>query len=548
MATETRARPEGEAAEPKRRFKFPTAFTVLFFVLVLVWILTFIIKPGTYSYVSCDGGSPKPIPGTFENFKSSLSLQERLYDLWLAPVNGLYGIRTPAEPISDPGSKLLSKAEAACGKADGKQVPAEVVTPPGNTGPYNSGDLAGAVQVFFFVLAIGAFITVTIKTGALDAGIGRVTDRFRKRGLLLIVILAVIFSLGGTTYGMAEETLGFYAIILPVIIALGYDRLVGVGIIMVGAGVGTLASTVNPFATGVASDAAGVALGDGIGLRLIMYVVMVIITLLYVLWYARRVKADPARSMMPALEGDEALAAEPAGPPVPMTGRQKVVLWIFGLTFLLMIFSVIPWGDFSASLEGITLGWYFPELGALFLVGAVLIGLIGGLGEEGTVTGIISGAGDFIGAALIIAVARGVTTIMNNASITDSVLHGLESVVSGLPAGAFAVVMYLVNIPLAFLVPSSSGHATLAMPIMAPLGDFAGVSRAMVVTAYQSASGWMNLFTPTSAIVMGGLALSRVRYDRYLRFVAPLLGILLVLTCLFMLLGVAVPALGGPVK
>jgi uncharacterized ion transporter superfamily protein YfcC len=548
MATETQAPPEGEAAEPKRRFRFPTAFTVLFFVLVLVWILTFIIKPGTYSYVSCDGGPPKPIPGTFENFDQNLSIQERLYDLWLAPVNGLYGIRTPAEVVANPGSKLLTKAEAACGKADGKQVPAEVVTPPGNTGPYNSGDLAGAVQVFFFVLAIGAFITVTIKTGALDAGIGRITNRFRKRGLLLIVILAVIFSLGGTTYGMAEETLGFYAIILPVIIALGYDRLVGVGIIMVGAGVGTLASTVNPFATGVASDAAGVALGDGIGLRLVMYVVMVIITLLYVLWYARRVKGDPAKSMAPAIEGDEALAAEPAGPPVPMTGRQKTVLWIFGLTFLLMIFSVIPWGDFSASLEGITLGWYFPELAALFLVGAVLVGLVGGLGEEGTVTGIIAGAGDFIGAALIIAVARGVTTIMNNASVTDSVLHGLESVVSGLPAGAFAVVMYLVNIPLAFLVPSSSGHATLAMPIMAPLGDFAGVSRAMVVTAYQSASGWMNLFTPTSAIVMGGLALSRVRYDRYLRFLAPLLGILLILTCLFMLLGVAVPALGGPVK
>ena len=273
----------------------------------------------------------------------------------------------------------------------GKQVPAEIVTAPGDTGPYNSGDLAGAVQVFFFVLAIGAFITVTIKTGALDAGIGRVTGRFRQRGLLLIVILMVIFSVGGTTYGMAEETLGFYAIILPVIIGLGYDRLVGVGIIMVGAGVGTLASTVNPFATGVASDAAGVALGDGIGLRLIMYAVFTVIAVLYVLWYARRVKADPARSMVPAVEGDEALASGPAGPPVPMTGRQKTVLWIFGLTFGLMIFSVIPWGDFSSSLERITLGWYFPELAALFIVGAVLVGLVGGLGEEGTVTGIISG-------------------------------------------------------------------------------------------------------------------------------------------------------------
>jgi uncharacterized ion transporter superfamily protein YfcC len=549
MTTDTQAGPGEAPAEPKRRFRFPTAFTILFFVLVLVWILTFIIKPGTYSYASCDGGSPKPVPGTFQSISVEHSIQERIYDLWISPVNGLYGIRTPAEPVANPGSGLLKKGEAACGKVGGKQVPTEIVTPPGNTGPYNSGDLAGAVQVFFFVLAIGAFITVTIKTGALDAGIGRVTERFRKRGLLLIVILMVIFSVGGTTYGMAEETLGFYAIILPVIVALGYDRLVGVGIIMVGAGVGTLASTVNPFATGVASDAAGVALGDGIGLRLIMYVVFAALAVAYVLWYARRVKADPARSLMPA-EGDQAAASEPAdavGPAQPMTGRQKAVLWIFGLTFLLMIFSVIPWSDFSASLEPITLGWYFPELAALFIVGAVLVGLVGGLGEEGTVTGIVAGAGDFIGAALIIAVARGVTVIMNNASITDSVLHGLESVVAGLPSGAFAVVMYLVNIPLAFLVPSSSGHATLAMPIMAPLGDFAGVSRAMVVTAFQSASGWMNLFTPTSAVVMGGLALSRVRYDRYLRFVFPLLGILLILTCLFMLLGVAIPALGGSV-
>ena len=535
-------------AEPKRGFKFPTAFTVLFFVLVLVWILTFIIPPGTYSYVSCDGGSPKPIPGTFHDINVNLSVQERLYDLWVSPVNGLYGIRTPSEVVSDPNPDLLKKGQSACGTTAGKQVPAEIVTPPGNTGPYNSGDLAGAVQVFFFVLAIGAFITVTIKTGALDAGIGRVTNRFRKRGLLLIVILMAIFSVGGTTYGMAEETLGFYAIILPVIVGLGYDRMVGVGIIMVGAGVGTLASTVNPFATGVASDAAGVALGDGIGLRLIMYAVFTALTVLYVLRYARRVKNDPARSMLPAVEGDQAPASGPAGPPGPMTSRQKTVLWIFGLTFGLMIFSVIPWGDFSSSLESITLGWYFPELAALFIVGAVLVGLVGGLGEEGTVTGIIAGAGDFIGAALIIAVARGVTTIMNNAGITDTVLHALEGAVSGLSSGAFAVVMYLVNIPLAFLVPSSSGHATLAMPIMAPLGDFAGVSRAMVVTAYQSASGWMNLFTPTSAIVMGGLALSKVRYDRYLRFVAPLLGLLLVLTCLAMLLGVAVPALGGPVK
>lgn len=537
------AAPEEEAPAPRRRFKFPSAFTVLFFVLVLVWALTFVIKPGSYAYVSCDGGSPKPIPGSFQSISVDRTFRERVYDLLLSPVNGLYGLRTPSEPVEQPTNEVTQAAQAACGTVGGQPVPAQVMTAPGETGPYNSGDLAGAAGVFLFVLAIGAFITVTIRTGSLEAGIARITDRFRTRGLLLIGILMAVFSLGGTTYGMAEETLGFYALVVPIIVGLGYDRMVGVTLIMVGAGVGTLASTVNPFATGVASAGANVALGDGLGLRLIMYVVLTAAALLYVMRYARRVRRDPSTSLVPAADTGP-VATAPAAT-ASMTGRQRIVLWIFGLTFALMVFSVIPWSDFSASLAGITLGWYFPELAALFLIGSVVIGLVGGLREEGTVTGIVAGAGDFIGAALIIVVARGVTTIMNNAVITDSVLQSLESVVSGLSSGAFAVVMYIINIPLAFLVPSSSGHATLAMPILAPTGDFAGVSRAMVVTAYQAASGWVNLFTPTSAIVMGGLALGRVGYDRYIRFVAPLLAILFVLTVLLLLLGVAVPALGG---
>ena len=546
MATKTPAPPATQAPDkPKRGFKFPTAFTILFLVLVLVWALTFIIKPGSYAYVSCDGGTPKPIPGTFANTTVDLNIANRLYDLWLSPVNGLYGIRTPSEPIPNPPADIAKAGQQTCGAtSSGQPIAAEIVTPPADTGPYNAGDLAGAAAVFFFVLAIGAFITVTIRTGALDAGVSRITQRFRTRGLLLIGILMVIFSIGGTTYGMAEETLGFYAIIVPVIVGIGYDRMVGVSLIMVGAGVGTLASTVNPFATGVASAGGDVALGNGIALRILMYLVLTAVSVFYVLRYARKVHAYPTKSLVPASLEDVSVAA-PAASAAPMTARQRVVLWIVGLTFGLMIFSVIPWSDFSSSLEGITLGWYFPELAALFIVAAVIVGLVGRLGEEGTVSGIIAGAGDFIGAALIIAVARGVTVIMNNAYITDSVLHSLESLVTGLSAGVFAVVMYFINIPLAFLVPSSSGHATLAMPILAPLGDFASVSRAMVVTAYQSASGWVNLFTPTSAIIMGGLALGKVRYDRYLRFVGPLLGILLVLTVLFMLLGIAVPALGG---
>lgn len=538
MATDTT--PPVDTEPEKKGFKFPTAYTVLFFVLLLVFGLTFVIKPGAYTYVSCDGESAVPIPGSYQQIEVEATMKDRLYDLWLSPVNGLYGLREVSAPVEDAPPETLVEAEATCG-----DLPAEVVTPPGLTGPYNEGSLFGAAQVFFFVLAIGAFITATIKTGALDAGIARLTHRYRTRGSTLIIVLMLVFSLGGTTYGMAEETLGFYALIVPIMVALGYDRLLGAVVILVGAGTGTMGSTVNPFATGVASDGAGIALGNGIGLRVVMYIVLTTASILFVLRYASKIKKDPSKMLVPHNEEDAALSAESEGEPPEMSGNQKLVIWIFMLTFVLMIFSVIPWADFNESWESFTLGWFFPELAALFLVGAVIIGLVGGLGEEGMVNSIIGGMGDFIGAAFIIAFARGVTVVMNNSGITDTVLHALEGLVTGLSGAAFAVMLFVVNIPLAFLIPSSSGHATLAMPIMAPLADFAGVSRSIVVTAYQSASGWVNLFTPTSAIVMGGLAIAKVRYDRYLKFAWPLLLILFVLTCLLLALGTVVPALGG---
>ncbi len=554
----------------------------LFFVLLIVWALSFVIKPGAYDYIACGSDDPKPIPESYHPIEVDQTFKDKLYDLWLAPVNGLYGIQPDQEVEAEANTATPFAALSACGflpealadvtaaditPAQEKELATElerrvnlpetadgevdedslvILGPKQPIGPYENGNLFGAVQVFFFVLAIGAFITVTMATGALDAGIGRLTHRYRKQGTVLIVILMVVFSLGGTTYGMAEETLGFYALIVPIFVALGYDRIVGATVILLGAGVGTLASTVNPFATGVASAGASIELGDGIVLRALMYVVLTIVTILFVLRYANKVKKDPSKSLAAPVAGDDQLTADEANPP-EMTGRQKIVIWIFMLTFVLMIFSVIPWADFNPGWENFTLGWYFPELAALFLVAAIIIGLIGRLGEEGMVNSIVSGMGDFMGAALIIALARGVTVIMNNAGITDTVLNALEGIVSNLSGPLFGMVMFIVNIPLAFLVPSSSGHATLAMPIMAPLGDFAGVSRAIVVTAYQSASGWVNLFTPTSAIVMGGLTLAKVGYDRYLRFVWPLLLILFVLVCAFLAFG-SVSAIGGSVS
>jgi uncharacterized ion transporter superfamily protein YfcC len=226
-----------------------------------------------------------------------------------------------------------------------------------------------------------------------------------------------------------------------------------------------------------------------------------------------------------------------------MTGRQRLVLCIVGLTFAFMIFAIVPWAQVvngpEAESFGWQLDWYFPELAALFIVMSIVVGLIGGLGEKGLTDTLVRGAGDFIGVGLIIVLARGVTVIMNNSQITDTVLHSMENMVSNTSSGVFGALMFLINLPLAFLVPSTSGHATLAMPILAPLGDFAQVSRAMVVTAFQSASGVVNLITPTSAVVMGGLALAKVRYDQYLRFMGPLLLVLFVLCTGFIAVGAA---------
>ena len=505
MDTVTDAESTSEPAGKQRRFTFPSAFTVLFGVTILVWLLAFVVPTGSYQTSDKTGG---PVPGSYASVDAGLSFTDRLMQLFLAPVNGLYGVKA----------------------TDG-----------GFIGPYESGELFGAAGVFLFVLAIGVFITMSMKTGAIDIGIAHVAQRFGSRGAVLIVILMVLFSVGGTTEGMAEETLGFYALVVPLVLSLGYDRMVAAATILVGAGIGVLASTVNPFATGVASDASGISIGDGIGFRFLMYLVLVPVGIVFVLRYARRVKADPTRSMTEPQPGDDEIAAKGIGTVPRLTGRHKSVLAVVAFTFAFMIFAIVPWAQVvsgpSADSYGWQLDWYFPELAALFIVMALLVGLIGGLGEKGLTDTLVRGAGDFVGVGLIIVLARGVTVIMNNSQITDTVLHSMENAVNNTSSGVFGAVMFLVNIPLAFLVPSTSGHAALAMPILAPLADFAGVPRAIVVTAFQSASGLVNLVTPTSAVVMGGLALAKVRYDQYLRFVWPLLLVLLVASTAFLALG-----------
>jgi uncharacterized ion transporter superfamily protein YfcC len=459
-----------DISESKRRFKFPTAFTILFALIVVVAGLTWVVPAGQYDKVPNEAlGKDVPVPGSYHEVEAS---PQGLRAIIMAPIAGLY-----------------------------------------NPDSYE----ANAIDVAVFVLVIGGFIGVVTKTGAINAGIASAMRRLKGREKWMIPALMALFAAGGTTYGMAEETLAFYIIVIPIMIAAGYDALTGVAIIMIGAAMGVLGSTVNAFATVIASDAAGVPFTEGIGLRLAILGVGWLICVIYVMRYAERVRKDPSKSIVADRKSaNEAhfLKGRDETATIDFTAKHKLILLIFAATFGVMIWGVSVGG------------WWMAEMSALFLAAAILVGVIGRLGEEGFTTTFVDGARDLLGVALIIGVARGIVVVMDAGLITDTILFNSAQAVEGLSTVAFINVMYWLQVALSFFVPSSSGLAVLTMPIMAPLADFGGVGRDLVVTAYQSANGLVNFFNPTFAVVMGGLAIGRVPYERWLRFVLPLCLIL----------------------
>jgi uncharacterized ion transporter superfamily protein YfcC len=488
-------------AEPRRGFRLPSAYTILFALIVIMAIATWLIPAGTYK-LDKDGA---PIPGTYHSVPAHP--QRILIDSLTAPINGLYGIEAKDGSISY----------------------------------YNSGSLFGAIDVALFIIVIGGFLGVTMSTGAIQAGIGRLVQRLRGRERWMIPILMCVFALGGSTYGMAEESLAFYALVITVMIAAGYDALTGAAVVLLGCGIGTFGSTINPFATGIASGFAGVSISDGFLLRLLILIVGLAIGIFFVMRYAEKVKRDPSKSVVADMrESNEArfLAEDQDAGVIEMTGTHKAVLALFGLAFVVMMYGVIPWEDMNIDIP--TLWWWFPEMTASFLLFTVVIGMVARLSETDLTDSFVNGARDLLGVALIIGIARGITVVMTNGQITDTVLHWAEQALGDVGQAAFAIVMFLLFLPLSFLIPSSSGLATVAMPIMSPLAGFANVPKDLVVTAYQSANGLMNLFIPTSAVVMGGLAIARVPYGTYLRWVWPLLAMLGGLAVVALAIGAAV--------
>lgn len=449
---------------------FPSAYTILFGLIVIMAVLTWIIPAGEYERVTSEVlNKDVPVPGTYQAVEPA---PQSVLEVLMAPIAGFY----------DPSS-------------------------------YS----ANAIDVSLFVLVIGGFLGVVTATGAINTGIEQAMRRLKGREKWMIPIMMALFAAGGTTYGMAEETLAFYVLLIPVMIAAGYDALTGVAVIMLGAGVGVIGSTINPFSTAIASDAAGIPFTQGMALRFAILGFAWVAAVAFVMRYAERVRRDPAKSLVADMkEANEVHFLQDRGSVrgEKLTGVQGLILILFAATFAVMV-----WGVSSQ-------GWWMAEMSALFLGASILIGIVGWLGEKQFTTAFVDGARDLLGVALVIGLARGIVIIMDQGRITDTILHTFEGWITGMSDVAFVNALFGIEFLMSFLVPSTSGLAVLSMPILAPLSDFAGISRDLAVTAFQTAIGITNLVAPTYAVVVGGLAIGRVPYNRWLRFIWPLLVIL----------------------
>lgn len=418
---------------------------------------------------------------------------------------------------------------------------------------------ADALPVCLFVMILGGFLGMMTETGALDNGIAVLVQKLKGNEIMLIPVLMLIFSLGGTTYGMCEETVPFYALLAATMMAAGFDPMVGAATVLLGAGCGCLGSTVNPFAVGAAVDAltgVGIEVNQSIiiGLGAVLWIVTTAMSIFFVMNYAKKVKADKGStilSMQELKDAEEAhgKAASEVHKEVKLTGRQKGVLIAFAFTFVVMIVGFIPLADlnegvanffdagavydadgnavvqgWSALITGLPIGqWYFDEASTWFFLMAVLIGIIGGLSEKQIVNTFITGAADMMSVVLVIALARGISVLMANTGLDVYVLDAAANALAGLSGVIFAPMSFLVYFGLSFLIPSTSGMATVSMPIMGPLAVKLGFSPEVMVMIFSAAIGVVNLFTPTSGAIMGGLALAKIEWTTWLKFALKLI-------------------------
>ena len=377
-----------------------------------------------------------------------------------------------------------------------------------------------AAAIIFLVFMSGGAINVLQRTGSIIAGIGRLTIVLNGREKYLIPVMILVTSLGGAIAGMSEEYVVFVPIMVSLCLAMGFDSITGVALLFCGAAIGYASAFLNPFTVGVAQGIAELPLFSGMQLRLIMYAVFLIVTVAYVMRYAMKIKKNPELSLM--YEEDKNWVNNlDTNELVPFTVKRKACLIVFAGMMGLLVFGVLKWG------------WYLGEIGALFMGMAILVAIIYRMKPDEFANAFAEGTAQIVTAALVVGFARAILVVLTDGQIIHTILHSSAALVGKLPSSITAIGMYIFQCLLNFIVPSGSGQAAVSMPILSPLSDLTGVTRQTAVLAYQLGDGLSNIFTPTSGFFMAAIALAKIPWTKWAKWLLPLLGIQYLLGAIF---------------
>ena len=486
----------------RKNFEFPTAYTVLFLILILVTVLTHVIPAGKYNRLSYQESTNEFVVETYGNGNVNLEATQKNLDKLEIKIDvNKFIDGTIKKPMAIPNTYV---------KLDGKaQGFKELIIAP-------ISGIAESIDIIIFVLILGGIVGIVNKTGTFNIAMKAISQKTKGKEFSLVIISFIFFAAGGTIFGFWEETIPFYSILMPLFLINNFDPLVPMATIFLGSAVGCMFSTVNPFSTIIASNAAGISFNEGLKFRFVALIVFSIISLLYINRYIKKVKKNSNNSLV--IEEQEEIRekflkdySEENG--VKFDWRKKIILFLFVFQFIIMI-----WGVSS-------LGWWFQEAAAMFFGVAIIIMFLSGLSEKEAVNGFISGASEVVGVTLIIGLARAINIIMENGMISDTLLFYSSNVVAEMGKGLFSIVMLLIFGFLGIFIPSTSGLAVLSVPILAPLADTVGLSRAVVVDAFTWGQGVILFITPTGLIFVV-LQIVGIPYNKWLKFVMPLMLII----------------------
>lgn len=453
--------------------KFPHVYVILFLLIIISAILTWVITPNAYDYqVDAEGKTTKLI-----NPDSYHPVDRNGFDPW----------------------KMMQAI------------------------PKGMGEVA---SIIFFIFIVGGSFNMIQATGAVDAGIRTTANALKGKEVALLFVIVVLFSIGGTTFGMAEEALVFIPMLVPLAIALGYDSLIGLALALVGPCAGFSAAFMNPFTLAVAQGIVGLPIFSGLEYRVVIYVITTLVAFVFIYWYARKVRKNPQSSIM--YEADQKREKVDLTSKTPFTARQKIALILMGLTFVLLIWGVTKYG------------WYIDEIAALFLSMGIVCGLVGGLWPSKLAEAFVEGAASLVVGALVVGVARAILVVLRDGAILHTIVHGMAAVVAGMPIFLSAIGMYIVQLIISVIIPSGSGMASVTMPIMGPLSTLLGLTQQTAVLVYQFADGFTNIIIPTQGYLLAGLALAKVPYKKWVKWYWPLFLILVLLGAIFVIIAQAI--------